>query len=282
MTSTKIIFITGVSSGIGHAALERFLDLGHVVIGTLRQKSEIGSFQCQSKNKSNLKLIDLDLSQPSEVASVDIKIQNALNELGQQKIDIVVQNAGVALAAPYLDQSFSEVQQIITVNLLSLMQIVQKTVPLMKQKGGRFIHISSVSGQNGTPFLATYCASKHAVEGFSESLRRELHFLGIKVSVIGPGSIQTPIWKKGFELIKSKYSSSQFAAPFEKFMKFASFEEKNGLHVDAVVDDIVHAALSTQPKIRYAPVPRKFQNYYLAKLVPKYWVDRMTIKALGL
>ena len=278
----KLIFITGISSGIGKATAEKFLDMGHFVIGTLRTEKEIASYPCASANKSQLKLIPLNLKDLNQVRNLSEKLRLAILELGFQKMDIVIQNAGMAMAAPYIDQDFSEVEDIITVNVLALMQIAQLVVPLTKQSGGRFIHMSSVSGQNGTPFLAAYCASKHAVEGFSESLRRELNLLGIKVIVIGPGSIQTPIWKKGFEQIRSKYNSSVYATSFSKFINFASNEEKNGLPVSAVVADIIHAATSASPFFRYAPVPRKFQNYYLAKLFPRSFMDRIIIRVLGL
>lgn len=278
----KLIFITGVSSGIGKATAEKFLVLGHAVIGTLRSENEIANYPNASANKGQLKLISLDLKDLNQFENLTEKLSRAIEELGFKKLDIVIQNAGMALAAPYVDQNFAEVQDMITVNVLALMRMTQIVVPLTQHQGGRFIHISSVSGQNGTPFLAAYCASKHAVEGFSESLRRELNLLGIKVIVIGPGSIQTPIWKKGFEQIRNQYNSSVYAAAFSKFMNFASNEEKNGLPVSAVVDDILHAAMSSAPNIRYAPIPRKFQNYYLAKLFPRSFMDRIMIKALGL
>ncbi len=142
--------------------------------------------------------------------------------------------------------------------------------------------ISSVSGQNGTPFLAAYCASKHAIEGFSESLRRELHFIGQTVHVVGPGSVKTPIWKKGFEKIQNFYDQSQYAKPFKKFLNFAANEEQNGLEVQFVVDQIMHAATSESARLRYAPIPRKFRNYYLPKLFSKKMMYQITIKALGL
>lgn len=278
----KLIFITGVSSGIGKATAEKFLEMGHFVIGTVRTENEIAINQLVAQYQSQFKCLALDLKDLIQVKNITEKLHRTILELGFQKIDIVVQNAGMAMAAPYIDQDFSEIHDIMTVNVLALMLLTQKVVPLTKQNGGRIIHISSVSGQNGTPFLAAYCASKHAVEGFSESLRREFFLLGIKVIVVGPGSIQTPIWKKGFEQIRSRYDTSVFAASFAKFMNFASHEEKNGLPVSAVVEDIVHASLSASPRIRYAPIPRKLQNYYLAKFFTRSFMDRVMVKVLGL
>ena len=147
---------------------------------------------------------------------------------------------------------------------------------------GRIINISSISGIGGTPFLGIYCASKHAIEGFSESLRREMNIYDIKVSVIGPGSIKTPIWSKGFETIRTRFDKTIYRESFHRFIDFAKYEEENALPVSAVVENIMNAATSSCPKIRYAPVPRKLSSVYLPWILPKSIVDYMTCKALGL
>ena len=272
--STKTILITGVSSGIGMGAADFFLKAGHRVIGTVRKKDNIKELLAHK----NFVCLQLDVKDRAQIENLPL-------ELAQQNIkviDVLVNNAGVAKAGPFADQPFAEIDEIIQVNLLSVMLLTQKLIPLLQQPGGRIINISSVSGQNGTPFLAAYCASKHAIEGFSESLRREMNLLGIKVILIGPGSIRTPIWFKGFEVLKSVYVNSKYAKPFDRFIQFAQNEEKNGLPVSAVVADIESAALDKNPCIRYAPIPKKFKNYYLAKLIPKSTMDRLNVKVLGL
>ena len=268
----QTIFITGISSGIGSGAAEFFLKQGHTVVGTARTPEAFNSF----KHYPNFKGLILDLKNKTQIE----QLKQALSQIQVSKIDVLINNAGIAVAGPFADQDFAEVEETLQVNVLSLMRITQNLIPMMQQPGGRIINISSVSGQNGTPFLAAYCASKHAVEGFSEALRRELILLGIKVILIGPGSIKTPIWFKGFEKLKVRYVGSAFAKSFDRFVDFALNEEKNALPVSSVVDDLEHAALSERPKIRYAPIPRKFRNYYLARFIPKRMMDRLTAKAL--
>lgn len=271
---SKNIFITGVSSGIGMGAAAFFLKAGHTVIGTYRNKDSITELLAHK----NFVGVALDVKDRTQIE----KLPQQLATLKIATIDILVNNAGVAMAGPFVDQPFSEIEEIIQVNLLAVMLITQKLIPLLQQPGGRIINISSIAGQNGTPFLSAYCASKHAIEGFSESIRRELHLLGIKVILIGPGSIRTPIWYKGFETFKSAYSQSKYAKAFERFILIASNEEQNGLPVSAVVADIEKAALGASPKIRYAPIPKKTQNYYLTKLIPSILMDRLFVKILGL
>lgn len=268
----KTIFITGVSSGIGFGAAEFFLKQGHTVIGTARTPEAFDAF----KGHHQFKGLVLDLKNKTQIE----QLKQTLSQIQISKIDILINNAGVALAGPFADQDFAEIEETFQVNVLALMRITQNLIPMMQQPGGRIINISSVSGLNGTPFLAGYCASKHAVEGFSEALRRELLLLGIKVILVGPGSIKTPIWFKGFEKLKARYVQSAFAKSFERFVDFALNEEKKALPVSEVVRDLEHAVLADFPKIRYAPIPRKFRNYYLARWIPKRVMDRLSAKAL--
>lgn len=273
----KSIFISGISSGIGYATAEFFLSQGHTVIGTYRKSADAVDFKTKYKNK--FIGIEIDLTQFDQIPLISQQLANH----GINQIDALVNNAGVALAAPIENQDFNEIQQIININVLAVIRLTQVLIPFLKKSvDARIVNISSVSGVNGTPFLGIYCASKHAIEGFSESLRRELNLFGIKVSIVGPGSIKTPIWSKGFDIVAHKYDATAYKESFHRFIKFASNEEKKALPVREVVKDIAHAIENSNPKIRYAPVPRKWSNWYLPKLFPKKIYDRLMCKALGL
>lgn len=272
----KTIVITGASSGIGKAAAESFLKDGHRVIAVVRTPDLVSDLVLKYQN--HFLVYQQDLSQIEKMEGIkSFLIQHQISG-----IDVLVNNAGVAYAAPFALQEFSEIENVINLNVLSVMKMTQVLIPLLAQNNGRIVNISSVSGENGTPFLASYCASKYAIEGFSESIRRELKIYGITVCIVGPGSVKTPIWQKGFQKIKDKYDQTIYKNSFKKFMEFASNEEMNGLDVNVVVKDIQHAALSNAPKIRYYPIPRKFRNYYLAKLIPKKKMDEINCKILGL
>ena len=162
------------------------------------------------------------------------------------------------------------------------MKITQVLIPLLEKGKGRLINISSLSGKSGPPFLAVYAASKHAIEGFSEALRKELMLKDIRVIVVGPGSIKTPIWDKGFEVIKEKYSKTPYAESLGIFIKIVSSEVRHALDVEAVSADLRDALTSENPKFRYAPIPRKLRNWYIPMLIPARLMDRMTAKVLRL
>ncbi|MBC7752845.1 MAG: SDR family NAD(P)-dependent oxidoreductase [Moraxellaceae bacterium] len=272
----KTVLITGISTGIGRATAESFLEQGHLVIGAVREFHSVETLK--SKYGSKLILWKCNFLNLTEIDS----IHNLLSENKIMQIDILINNAGMALSAPFQHQDFSEVQNTITTNVLAVMKLTQVLISYLIPAKGRIINISSISGVGGTPFLAGYCASKHAVEGFSESLRRELNLYGIKVILIGPGSIQTPIWSKGFEAIRMRYQNSAYQESFDRFIEFASHEKAHALPPSVVVKDILHATFSESPKIRYSPVPRKFQNVFLPWILPRFVTDYMICRALGL
>lgn len=277
-TNQKVLFITGISSGIGFATADFFLKAGWFVIGTYRKSQDGGYFK--NNFSKNFLGIEVDVT---DFAKVD-QIPSILKKNNITHIDALVNNAGIALAGPVEYQSFTEIRNIIEINVLGVIKMTQIILPLLKnsKNGARVVNISSVSGKNGTPFLGGYCASKHAIEGLSESLRRELNLYGMKVSIVAPGSIKTPIWGKGFDAVAKAYDSTEYKNSFQKFIAFASREVDHALSVDAVVRDINHALTNRAPKFRYAPVPRKFQNWYLPKLMPMKLFDYLTCKVLGL
>lgn len=273
----KVIFITGVSSGIGFATADFYLKNGSKVIGIFKNEKDGEYFQ--ENFRENFIGLQLDVSDFSKVDQIPEFLKN--NNI--VAIDALVNNAGVALAGPLEYQNFSEVQTMIQINVVAVIKMTQVILPFLKKaKQGRVVNLSSVSGQNGTPFLGVYCACKHAIEGFSETLRRELNLYGMKVSIVAPGSVNTPIWNKGINAVQNTFDKTEYKNSFKNFFDFVSSEITHALPVEKVVADIDHALSNSRPKFRYAPVPRKFQNWYLPKLLPLRLYDYFMCKTLGL
>ncbi len=272
----KTVVITGISSGIGYATAENFLSKGWTVIGSVREIESVAALKNKFKEKLILWVIDL-----TSISEID-SIKSLLDKYHITQIEALVNNAGIAIPGPFQFQDFNEIQQTLSLNVLAVMKLTQVLIPFLISNQGRIINISSVSGVNGSPFLAGYCASKHAIEGFSESLRREMKIYGVQVIIVGPGSIKTPIWSKGFSTLVYLYDQTFFKKSFSRFIQFAQSEEKHALPVQAVVDDIADAIESEKPKIRYAPIPRKFRNWYLGMLIPRKKYDELICKSLAL
>ncbi|MFZ3229823.1 MAG: SDR family NAD(P)-dependent oxidoreductase [Pseudobdellovibrio sp.] len=282
----KTILITGTSSGIGQELVRFLSDKQYRIIATVRKIEDAEKIKKTFLN--HVIPIVIDLSNLSQIEKIPDLLKKEFNIV---KLDGLINNAGIALAAPFLDQSFSEVESIISLNVLSVMKLTQVMLPLLGAKNpavdpnkepGVIINISSISGTGGAPFLAAYAASKHAIEGFSDALRKELMIFGIKVVVVGPGSIKTPIWSKGFGQGADCYAKSIYAESFKKFISFALNEEKNALEVSDISKLIFKILNQKNPAFRYAPIPRKIMNWYIPKLMPKRIYNLLTAKALGL
>ncbi len=272
----KVVLITGASSGIGAATTRALIEHGFTVVATVRKAAD--EIQLINLYKDKIKVVQLDVTDFSAIEKLP---EILLNKFNIQHLHGLINNAGVALAAPFANQDFFEVQKIIQINVLAVMKITQVLIPLLI-RDSRIVNISSVAGKSAAPFLAVYAASKHAIEGFSEALRKEMLLLGVKVIVVAPGSVKTPIWQKSFAAIKDLYKHTIFAESFGRFIKFALNEEKNALAVNQVSALIIKALTLKDPKVRYSPIPRKLINWYLPKLLPTKIYDHLTAKALGL
>jgi NAD(P)-dependent dehydrogenase (short-subunit alcohol dehydrogenase family) len=200
----------------------------------------------------------------------------------------LVNNAGVALPGPALLQPEAEMARVMDINFMGTVRTVQAfggllgADPSLAGPKGRIVNITSVSGKFGYPFTAAYVASKHAVEGFSESIRRELMLDGIDVIVVGPGAVKTPIWDKGTANDLARYADSRYAKPIEKLTESLKAMDAEGLEAVEVAR-VVETALSVaKPKVRYAPVPNSLINWWLPTLLPKRMIDGVVAKNLGL
>ena len=141
--------------------------------------------------------------------------------------------------------------------------------------------ISSVAGKNGNPLTSAYSASKHAIEGLSESLRREMMLFGIDVIIIAPGAVKTPIWGKAEEVDISAYKNSPYFPALEKIRAFMMHLGEIGLPAETIAETIVEALTSANPKVRYQITPDPMRHLMTA-LLPKRTVDRIIAKRLGL
>jgi len=141
--------------------------------------------------------------------------------------------------------------------------------------------MSSVSGRSGYPFLGAYAASKFALEGFSESLRRELMLYGIDVIIVGPGSVATPIWDKAEELDISIYADTGYAQAIQHIYKYMIEDGRNGYPPERVGEVVLHALTTPRPRVRYAVVPGNPIRRIIQGLLPKRLIDRIIARNLG-
>jgi short-subunit dehydrogenase len=141
--------------------------------------------------------------------------------------------------------------------------------------------VSSVAGRNGNPLMSAYSASKHAVDGLSESLRREMMLFGIDVIIVAPGAVKTPIWSKAEEVDISPYRNSPFFPALQRVREVMLHLGEIGLPAARIAEVIAGALTSAHPKVRYQITPDPVRHLVTAML-PKRMVDRIIAKRLGL
>jgi NAD(P)-dependent dehydrogenase (short-subunit alcohol dehydrogenase family) len=162
------------------------------------------------------------------------------------------------------------------VNFFAPIAVTRELWPLLA-KGSRVVMLSSVSGKMGFPFLGAYVASKHALEGASECLRRELLVDGIDVVLVCPGAIKTPIWKKAS---LAPFLQGHFAKSLRKAEAEMSEMEARGLPVEDIGRLVADILTGPRPRTRYTPVPSKFLRWTLPRLLPERWLDRIILSKL--
>src|SRR5713226_8699785 len=181
MAKPRIALITGASSGIGEATAERLAKAGYKVYGTSRRGAQAG--------KQSFEMLPLDVTS-------DESVETAVGEVMRRdgRIDLLVNNAGFGVApAGAEESSIDQARSIFETNFFGLIRMTRAVVPHMRRQGnGRIINIGSVLGFLPMPYGALYAATKHAVEGYSESLDHELRTRGIRVSAIEPAYTKTP------------------------------------------------------------------------------------------
>jgi NAD(P)-dependent dehydrogenase (short-subunit alcohol dehydrogenase family) len=234
---SKTAIVTGASSGIGEATAERLAAAGYRVFGTSRRAASAG--------QRSFEMLTLDVTS-------DQSVEAAVKEVVRRadRIDVLVNNAGFGVApAGAEESSIEQAQSIFDTNFFGVVRMTRAVVPEMRQRGGgRIINIGSVLGFLPMPYGALYAATKHAVEGYSESLDHELRTLGIRVSVIEPAYTRTPFDANFLEPDATLEEYREVRAAVNKRVKevMATAEQPR-----VVADVVLKAASAARPKVRY-------------------------------
>lgn len=276
------VVITGASTGIGWATAKLLLDRGFRVFGSVRKQADAD--RLKSEFGANFTPLLFDVTDEAKVLAAAREVRTAL---GGEALTGLVNNAGIAVAGPVLELAADEFRRQMEVNVIGPIIATQAFGPLLgsdpslKGPKGRIVMISSVSGKAGAPLTAPYAASKHAIEGLSESLRREMMLFGIDVIIVAPGPVKTPIWSKAEEVDISVYRNSPFFPALQRIRKFMLQLGETGLPPEKIAEVIAGALTSPSPRVRYQITPDPMQHLITAVL-PKRVVDRIIARRLGL
>src|SRR5438094_1346553 len=265
---SKIALVTGASSGIGQATAELLAKAGYKVYGTSRRGGEASG--------RSFEMLPLDVTSDE---SVDAAVQTLMQAEG--RIDLLVNNAGFGVAAAGAEESsIGQAQAIFDTNFFGIVRMTRAIVPHMRaQRAGRIINIGSVLGFLPMPYMALYSATKHAVEGYSESLDHELRTRGIRVSVIEPAYTKTQ-FDANFVEPDSKVDEYREAraALGERVKEVMAVADEPGV----VADVVLEAASAARPKLRYTAGGLANRLRLLRRFAPAGLVDAGIRKDLRL
>lgn len=267
MSNSKVVVITGVSSGIGQVTAEKFAKLGHKVFGTVRNKVKAQPIE-------GVEFVEMDVSDED---SVQRGIHFIIEQAGH--IDILVNNAGASLIGAVEETSIKEAEFLFNTNVFSILRTTQAVLPYMRiQHYGKIINVSSVLGFLPSPYMGLYSATKHAVEGLSESLDHELRQFGIRVSIVQPSFTKTNL-DKNAPIVSSKIPE------YDNERNLATQAVLNQIdhapQPDGVADTIVKAALNDW-QMRLAPYGQASLLSKLRRFMPSGPVDKNIRKTFGL
>lgn len=278
----KSIVVTGVSTGIGWGTTKVLIQNGYRVFGSVRKVQDADRLSREFGR--NFVPLTFDVTDESAVQAAALQVRDQLN--GETLFGLV-NNAGIAVPGPLIHLSTDEFRHQLEVNLVSVLIVTKAFVPLLgadrslRGEPGRIINISSVGGKNGGPFLGAYSASKHGLEGFSESLRRELMLYGIDVIIVAPGSIATPIWDKAEQIDTSPYEKSDYFESALRMQKYMIEGGRNGYPPEKVGEVVLHTLTTANPRVRYSVIPGSSFQRTIQMLLPKRLVDNIIARRLG-
>jgi len=255
----KTALVTGASSGIGEATAERLTKAGYKVYGTSRRGAQVG--------KRSFEMLPLDVTSDESVSA-------AVGEVMRRdgRIDLLVNNAGFGVApAGAEESSLDQARSIFETNFFGLIRMTRAIVPHMRrQGGGRIINIGSVLGFLPMPYGALYAATKHAVEGYSESLDHELRTRGIRVSIIEPAYTKTPF---DTNFVEADAKLDEYSEAREGLNKRLNEVMATAEPPGVVADTVLKAANAARPKLRYAAGRLAKRLRFLRRLAPTGLVD---------
>lgn len=281
MSQTAVI--TGASTGIGHASTKVLTGKGFHVFAGIRKDEDAQRLKSEFGDK--VTPLKMDVTDAETLTTAASQVRAAL---GQSTLDGLVCNAGIAVAGPLIHIDVAEVEKQLDVNVLGVLRTVQAFAPLLGVEDGRMgepgriVMMSSVAGKMGMPFVGPYAASKHALEGFTKSLRKELGLYGIDCVIIGPGAVATPIWDKADEIDVDRYSDTDYVPAMKRVLNWMQDRGPKGLPPEHIGRRVHDALTSDSPSLRYAEVPQRLMNWSLPRLLPEKIVDAQVKKRIGL
>jgi len=276
--------VTGASTGIGRATALRLDRAGWRVFAGVRREADAEALRADASEQ--LTAVMVDVTDPDQIAAAAERIGAALDGA---RLDGLVNNAGVAIPSPLETMPIEDFRRQVEVNLTGQVAVTQAMLPLIRgAAAGRIVFISSIGGRIAFPFTGAYHAAKFGVEAVGDSFRQELRRWGISVSIVEPGSIDTPIWGRGTaaaDEIGERAGGSQealYGKAIERYRKLMEKTGERGIPPEKVAAAVEHALSARRPRARYlVGFDAKIQARVKIVIPTPVW-DRVVARMMGI
>lgn len=279
----KSVVVIGASTGIGWSCVKVLTQRGFHVFGSVRKQADAD--RLSKEFGAAFTPLIFDVTDQAAVAAGARQVEAALKGA---TLAGLVNNAGIANPGPLLHIDIDTFRQQMEVNVTGQLIVTQAFAALLGARPdprtatpGRIVMMSSVGGKVASPFVGPYNASKFALEGLSESLRRELMIYGVDVIVVAPGAIATPIWDKADAIDVTRYDNTPYAKSLAMVKTYMVEMGRKGLPPERIGETVHTALTAANPKTRYVVTPEPLTNW-MSLNMPKRMIDKTIAKRLGL
>jgi NAD(P)-dependent dehydrogenase (short-subunit alcohol dehydrogenase family) len=276
----KTVLVTGSSSGIGRATVQRLDEAGWKVFAGVRKEEDAAKLREESSPRLEPLLLDVTDADAIAAAAERVKAEPG-------GLDGLVDNAGNAVAGPLEALPIEDFRRQVELNLIAQVAVTQAMLPAIRTARGRVVMVSSMGGRVALPLTGAYHAAKFGLEAVGDSLRQELAPWGIKVVLIEPGSIDTPIWKSGQEDADDLLDRAApgmrelYGAAIERYRKVVQDTAERGIPAEKVAAKIEHALEARRPRSRYLIGIDAQVMARLKPVVPTPVFDWVIARAMG-
>ncbi len=277
------MLVTGATDGLGRATAILLAERGYRVFAGGRNAERRAALEELARGKNlPLEVLELDVTSDASVEAAVAEIERRAGPVG-----VLVNNAGIGIGAAMEEISIADLRKQFETNLFGVLRVTQRVLPEMrKRRRGRIVNMSSVAGKLAGPIIGPYCASKHAIEAVSDSMRLELYPFGVQVILIEPGFIATSIGRNSMELSAAYANAAEqspYRAIYESFREsFAKSMNTSRTTPEDCAAEILRAITDKKPRARYVVTPEAKMALRMSRLLPDWMLDRFLRKQMHL
>lgn len=275
------VLVTGASSGIGRATALHLAARGTLVFAGVRRPDDGDALAREGGTQIEPLMIDVTDGASIERARLHVTARTDVRLVG------IVNNAGIALASPLEIVPLSELRNVFEINFFGALAVTQAFLPLLRRSRGRIVNVSSIGGKFAAPFLGPYASSKFALEAASDALRLEMRPFDVKVVLVEPGAVRTPIWSRSSESSSRMFEAASpearaaYEPTFRRLAAVAQRLEHQGVGADRVAAIIERALFARSPRARYLVGLDSRIRLAIARM-PEALRDRLVARFLGI